>query len=182
MQNIVDPRFGSVRHGDLTQVNGFQDPGLGAQDGAVKQSTRHLVYLVHASVSWVGVYECVHDVKSASSEVFADQHSLLADLLESIHDGVFDFLKALYLFRCIHNDIAACVLRAEPPQLPHLFFVPAEIRHELVLQLLVVHRRANLSLFNAICQFIREGLHFAKETVQFVVTFGDADRITLLAD
>mmetsp|Transcript_21927 Transcript_21927/g.45070 ORF Transcript_21927/g.45070 Transcript_21927/m.45070 type:complete len:236 (+) Transcript_21927:513-1220(+) len=116
----------------------------------------------------IGVENNIHEVETASSQLFFTKRTRSDSPVETGDNGFLDFQQVVDSLGGINVSVRTVLVRSEGPDLSGLSDIPAEIISELASQSLVISLRIDLTIFNGVTKLSRHGFGFEENTVVLV--------------
>mmetsp|Transcript_17466 Transcript_17466/g.43566 ORF Transcript_17466/g.43566 Transcript_17466/m.43566 type:complete len:571 (-) Transcript_17466:874-2586(-) len=167
-QNTVDVTHGILRNRNVGQENWFKKTRLSRKHRRKDNTTRSRHDLPHTTMDSIGVENNIHEVETASSQLFFTKRTRSDSPVETGDNGFLDFQQVVDSLGGINVSVRSVLVRSESPDLSGLSDIPAEIISELASQSLAISLRIDLTIFNGVTKLSRHGFGFEENTVVLV--------------
>lgn len=127
VQNTVDTTHGLLRAGNLDQVDGLHETGLGDVGGGVDGAAAGGDDLSTTAMDGISVENNIQDVEAASAHVLLGEDTLAGGPLEGSNAGILDFVQVGNSLGQINHKVSAVGIGTESPDLTGLLVVPLEL-------------------------------------------------------
>ena len=173
-EDTVHVAHGVLGDGNVAQVHGLEEAGLGVEHGGEAYTASGGHDLSHTTVDGISVENDIHEVETAATHLLLGKRTVLGSPGKATYDGLLDFKQVVDSLGGVNKQVGAGSLGTEGPDLTGLGDIPAVIISEQTALDLGISSGLYLTIINGETELGTKGLGVNEETVVLVGRLGEA--------